>query len=84
MAYDAKTGSELWSFKRRIRKSAVEITSYAVNGKQYIVVPSGFGSLFRRFRIGAFPRLQESQREVAALIAFTGETDVTSSATVFF
>ena len=67
-AYDAENGSELWSFNTG---SGVRggITSYAVNGKQYIVVPSGFGSLFAGFASALFPDYKKVNGG-AALIAF--------------
>jgi len=68
-AYDAENGSELWSFNTGsgIRGG---ITSYSVNGKQYIVVPSGFGSLFAGFAGELFPDYKKVNGG-AALIAFT-------------
>jgi alcohol dehydrogenase (cytochrome c) len=67
-AYDAKTGSDLWSFNTGsgIRGG---ITSYSVDGKQYIVVPSGFGSLFAGFASVLFPDYKKVNGG-AALIAF--------------
>jgi len=57
-AYDADNGQELWKFQTGsgIRGG---IISYAVNGKQYIAVPSGWGSLAPGFMASAFPRLKE-------------------------
>jgi alcohol dehydrogenase (cytochrome c) len=42
-ALDARTGAKLWSFQTGSghRGSAI---SYAVNGRQYIATPSGWGS----------------------------------------
>jgi alcohol dehydrogenase (cytochrome c) len=42
-ALDAKTGEELWSFRTGSGHRGSPIT-YAVNGKQYIAVPVGWGS----------------------------------------
>lgn len=70
-AYDAKNGKEVWSFNTGsgIRSGLI---SYAVDGKQYILVPSGFGSLFPAFASGLFPAYK-GMRGGAALIAFTLE-----------
>lgn len=53
-AYDAERGTELWKFQTGsgIRGG---IISYAVKGKQYIAVPSGWGSLAPGFMASAFP-----------------------------
>ena len=67
-AYDAKTGKEVWSFNTGSGIRA-GITSYAVNGKQYILVPSGFGSLFAGFASAVFPEYKKVNGG-AALIAF--------------
>jgi alcohol dehydrogenase (cytochrome c) len=57
-AYDADTGAELWKFQTGsgIRGG---IVSYAVNGKQYIAVPSGWGSLAPGFMASAFPAVKQ-------------------------
>jgi alcohol dehydrogenase (cytochrome c) len=70
-AYDAKSGKELWKFNvgSGIRAGLI---SYKAGGKQYILVPSGFGSLFPAFAGGLFPAFKQ-QRGGAALIAFTLE-----------
>jgi alcohol dehydrogenase (cytochrome c) len=51
-AYDDTTGAELWSFRTGsgIRGGPI---AYAANGKEYIAVPSGLGSLV----LGLFPAL---------------------------
>jgi alcohol dehydrogenase (cytochrome c) len=51
-AYDADTGEQLWSFRTGSGHRGGPI-SYAVNGKQYIAVPSGLGSLV----LGLYPAL---------------------------
>lgn len=68
-AYDDETGKELWSFRAGsgIRGGPI---SYAVNGKQYIVVPTGLGSHAPGFMVGAFPKVRDLPGG-AALIAFT-------------
>jgi alcohol dehydrogenase (cytochrome c) len=67
-AYDAKTGKELWNFSTGSGIRA-GITSFAVNGEQYILVPSGFGSLFAGFASAVFPEYKKVNGG-AALIAF--------------
>lgn len=67
-AYDAKSGKELWSFNTGSGIRA-GITSYSANGKQYILVPSGFGSLFAGFAGAVFPEYKKVNGG-AALIAF--------------
>jgi alcohol dehydrogenase (cytochrome c) len=68
-AHEAETGKELWSFRTGsgIRGG---IISYAVNGKQYILVPSGWGSYAAIFAPQWFPQLTKVNGG-AALIAFT-------------
>ena len=51
-AYDADSGEELWHFRTGSGHRGGPI-SYAVNGKQYIAVPSGLGSLV----LGLYPAL---------------------------
>lgn len=67
-AYGAKDGKELWKFNAGsgIRSG---IISYSAKGKQYILVPAGFGSLFPAFAAGVFPGFKEA-RGGATLIAF--------------
>ena len=59
-AFDADDGKVLWSFNTGsgLRSG---IVSYAVDGKQYIVVPSGWGSLAPGFMASVFPRVKELQ-----------------------
>jgi len=68
-AYDADNGKELWSFNAGSGFRSGPI-SYAVDGKQYILVPSGLGGLALGFATGAFPSLVGLPGG-AALIAFT-------------
>jgi PQQ-dependent dehydrogenase (methanol/ethanol family) len=51
-AYDADTGEELWHFRTGSGHRGGPI-SYSVNGKQYIAIPSGLGSLV----LGLYPAL---------------------------
>lgn len=70
-AYDEKTGKELWNFNTGsgIRGG---IISYKAGGKQYILVPSGFGSLFPGFASSVFPDFKDI-RGGSQMIAFTVE-----------
>ncbi len=70
-AYDADSGAELWRFNAGsgLRGGPV---SYAVDGRQYLVFPTGLGSHAPGFLAGAFPRIKELPGG-AALIAFTLE-----------
>lgn len=45
LAYDARTGAQLYTFNTGSGTRGSPIT-YAVNGRQYIAVPSGLGSIF--------------------------------------
>jgi alcohol dehydrogenase (cytochrome c) len=66
-AYDADTGAELWKFQTGsgIRGG---IVSYAVNGKQYIAVPSGWGSLAPGFMASAFPAVKQLTGGAAVVV----------------
>ncbi|WP_461517230.1 outer membrane protein assembly factor BamB family protein [Porticoccus sp.] len=68
-AYDADNGKELWNFNAGSGFRSGPI-SYGVDGKQYILVPSGLGGLALGFATGAFPNLIGLPGG-AALIAFT-------------
>ena len=70
-AYEARSGAEVWAFNTGSGIRA-GITSYAAGGKQYILVPAGFGSQFPGFAAGVFPEFKSSNGG-AALIAFTLE-----------
>jgi alcohol dehydrogenase (cytochrome c) len=45
LAFDAKTGEQLWSFNTGSGHRGSPVT-YSINGRQYIAVPSGLGGLF--------------------------------------
>jgi alcohol dehydrogenase (cytochrome c) len=68
-AYDAANGADLWHFQvgSGIRAG---IISYSVNGKQYIAVPSGWGSLAPGFMASAFPEVSKLQGG-AAMVVFS-------------
>jgi alcohol dehydrogenase (cytochrome c) len=70
-AYDDQNGKELWKFNTGsgIRGG---IVSYSAGGKQYILVPSGFGSLFPGFSSSLWPEFRNI-RGGSTLIAFTVE-----------
>jgi alcohol dehydrogenase (cytochrome c) len=52
LAYDAKTGKQVWSFNTGSGHRGGAIT-YSVKGRQYIATPSGLGSIF----VGGMPAL---------------------------
>lgn len=70
-AYDADNGNKLWSFNTGsgIRSGPI---SYAADGKQYILVPTGLGSHAPGFMASAFPGVKGLPGG-AALVAFTLE-----------
>jgi len=59
IAFDAKTGDKLWSFNTGSGHRGSPI-AYSVNGRQYIAVPSGFGSIF----IGGMPAVWPETRNL--------------------
>lgn len=68
-AYDADDGKELWKFNAGSGSRGGPI-SYAVDGKQYIAIPTGLGSHAPGFLSGAFPEIKELPGG-AALLVFT-------------
>ncbi|HYV06918.1 MAG TPA: PQQ-dependent dehydrogenase, methanol/ethanol family [Blastocatellia bacterium] len=50
LAFDAKTGKQLWSFNTGSGHRGGPIT-YSMNGRQYVAAPSGLGSIF----VGGMP-----------------------------
>lgn len=70
-ATDASTGKELWNF-RTGSGARGGIVSYAVGGRQFILVPSGFGGYASMFGPQWFPDWAKVNGG-AALIAFTLE-----------
>lgn len=68
-AFDADNGNELWTFAAGSGARGGPV-SYAVNGKQYVVIPTGLGSHVPGFLAGAFPQIKNLPGG-AALIAFT-------------
>lgn len=67
-AYDAENGDVLWEFNTGSGIRA-GIVSYAVEGEQYILVPSGWGSHAPGFAATAYPGINELPG-AATLIAF--------------
>lgn len=68
-AYDADNGKELWKFNTGSGLRA-GIVSYAIDGKQYVLVPSGWGSLAPGFAASAYLGI-DKQPGGASIIAFT-------------
>jgi alcohol dehydrogenase (cytochrome c) len=68
-AYDASTGEELWKFNLGSGTRGGPVT-YSVNGKQYLVFPSGLGSAAISLVAQLWPELTDYPAG-AALIAFT-------------
>ena len=70
-AFDADNGEQLWTFNAGSGARGGPV-SYAVKGKQYIVIPTGLGSHAPGFLAGRFPEIKTLPGG-AALIAFTLE-----------
>lgn len=68
-ALDADTGKLLWSFNTGSGMRS-GVVSYAVDGKQYILVPSGWGSYASILLTSVFPQF-EKVNGASTLIAFT-------------
>lgn len=66
-ALDAKTGEKLWSFNTGGGISGSAIT-YAVNGRQYVAVPSGMGSLVGGVAPAIWPELAPKWPEGASTL----------------
>jgi len=60
LAYDIKTGERLYSFNTGSGTRGSPIT-YSVNGRQYIAVPSGLGSIFTSGLSGLWPETRNFQ-----------------------
>ena len=67
-AYDADTGKELWSFNTGSGMRS-GLISYAIDGEQYILVPSGWGSYAAVLMPALLPEL-EKVPAASTLIAF--------------
>lgn len=68
-AYDAATGKTLWTFNAGSGTRG-GIVSYAIKGRQYILVPTGWGGWFGIIGSQAFPEIARING-AASLIAFT-------------
>ena len=68
-AYAADSGRKLWSLKTGSAIDAVPVT-YRVGGEQYVVVPIGWGSVFRLFATARMTATAESKYGPARLLAF--------------
>jgi alcohol dehydrogenase (cytochrome c) len=68
LALNARTGERLWKFQTGSGHRGGPI-SYAVNGKQYIATPSGWGSFTAGRLAEFFPEL-EGARQGATVYAF--------------
>ncbi len=60
LALDAAKGQRLWTFNTGSGHRGSPIT-YAVDGKQYIAVPSGWGGFAKRVMDFSFPELKEAE-----------------------
>ena len=70
-SYDLESGKELWRFNAGSGARGGPV-SYAVNGKQYIAIPTGLGSHAPGFLTGAFPQIRDLPGG-SALIVFSLE-----------
>jgi quinohemoprotein ethanol dehydrogenase len=68
-AYTADSGHKVWSVMTGSAIHSVPV-SYAVDGKQYILVPVGWGSGSRLFSRGSSMATPEAKRGPARLVAF--------------
>ena len=68
-AYDAATGSELWSFAAQTGIVAPPIT-YAVDGEQYIAVLAGWGGAFSTSTDGGLINKDGAVRNISRLLVF--------------
>ena len=71
-AYDGDSGAELWSFRTGSGHRGGPI-SYSVNGKQYIAVPSGLGSLVLVSTRPCGPRSSTSRRAARSSSSRSGK-----------
>ncbi len=68
-ALDARTGRELWRFQTGAGHRGSSVT-YAVNGRQYIATPTGWGSIIGGMAAGLFPGEGEKWRKGSAVVVF--------------
>ena len=67
-ALDARTGAKLWSFQTGAGHRGSSV-SYAVNGRQYIATPTGWGSLVSNALTPVWPEA-ETFRSGSTLVVF--------------
>ena len=68
-AYSADSGDKLWSVQTGSAIDAVPVT-FRVKGEQYIIVPVGWGGMFRMFASAAMTVTPQSKYGPARLLAF--------------
>ena len=68
-ALDATSGKELWRFQTGAGHRGSAVT-YAVNGRQYIATPTGWGSIIGGMAAGLFPGAGENWRSGSTIIVF--------------
>ena len=68
-AYAADSGKKLWSLKTGSAINSVPVT-YRVGHEQYVLVPIGWGSVFRLFATATMTATPESRYGPARLLAF--------------
>jgi quinohemoprotein ethanol dehydrogenase len=68
-AYAADSGRKLWSLRTGSAIDGVPVT-YRVGGEQYIIVPVGWGSVFRLFATASMTATEESRYGPTRLLAF--------------
>ena len=67
-ALDARTGAKLWSFQTGAGHRGSSV-SYAVNGRQYVATPTGWGSLVSNALTPVWPEA-ETFRSGSTLMVF--------------
>jgi len=67
--YAADSGKKLWSLKTGSAITSVPVT-YRVGEEQYVIVPIGWGSVFRLFATATMTATPESKYGPARLLAF--------------
>jgi alcohol dehydrogenase (cytochrome c)/quinohemoprotein ethanol dehydrogenase len=68
-AYAADSGHKLWSLRTESAINGVPVT-YRVDGEQYVIVPIGWGSLFRLFATSSMTATETSKYGPTRLLAF--------------
>jgi quinohemoprotein ethanol dehydrogenase len=68
-AYSAGDGSKLWSVQTGSAIDAVPVT-FRINGEQYVLMPVGWGGMFRMFSESAMSVTPHSRYGPARLLAF--------------